>query len=504
MVVIHGCREDDTVRPDINRPPETILSVAPEEGDRVFHKYRVRWTGLDRDGVVVTYKVASLAEDELYGGRTNEDDIIEYLLGLDWIYTDATESLFVFRADRPNSRNHSLYVAAIDNEGKEDGTPAVTNFMAIDYGLPEIEILISDNLNPIPRVAPPRGDTLPEYNLQDPAEPIYIKLQWHGIDPDGDILEWRYRLDSSAEVTVPSQVDSVVFTYDPNDRVTSDVWIGFHEFRLVAIDDAQAKSEEKVARFVINYDPDTVIDSVWTFRNATDRGDMDSLETKLVFASAWRDSPEVYADKARTVYQFGQLMLKFHATDLDGPLSGVPPEYFKWNIKGTLLKTDWISNACGLSGDTYYYCDITPPEPFLDSDKPFTLFVSSQDHSQKADGSPDTIMFVVNYPPEIQSISHEIIRADSVVFTWQAYDPDEGYGWGIPTGEFEQALMKYRYRVDGGRWVNVTARDQTQKYYARRAGVGRLEPGTHTFELHVYNGDYLLTRADRQVYEFEL
>ena len=55
LFAIQGCRDEDLTRPDINSPPETILSVAPELGDQAFHKFRVRWTGLDEDGVVTLY-----------------------------------------------------------------------------------------------------------------------------------------------------------------------------------------------------------------------------------------------------------------------------------------------------------------------------------------------------------------------------------------------------------------------------------------------------------------
>ena len=32
-----GCRDEDIARPDINRPPETVLSVSPQQGEGVFH-----------------------------------------------------------------------------------------------------------------------------------------------------------------------------------------------------------------------------------------------------------------------------------------------------------------------------------------------------------------------------------------------------------------------------------------------------------------------------------
>lgn len=522
MVAFQGCEEEELARPDRNRPPETVLSVAPVDGDRVFHKYNVRWTGLDRDGVVETYKLAAVAEDELYGGRTSPEDIEEYLFDLPWVFTDATESLFVFRADRPNSRSHSLYVVAIDNEGKEDPTPALTNFLAIDYGLPTIDICMASNVSRYSSLlddiipagtcfeSSPQGDTLPQFNIENPGEPISIKLQWYGDDPDGEVIEWRYRLDSGSEVQVPAETDSAVFVYDPDNPAESDVWVGFHEFRIVAVDDANAESDQNVTRFVINFDPDTVIDSVWTYRRWVDEGQPQygALAEKLIFARAWRDSPEVYSGMDTVAYHYGQLRIKFHGNDSDGPPGGAPPSEFKWDIAGTLLKSDWVSNPAGQCDGIDCYEDTTAFEPFLDSDRPFKLSVRSRDNVNKADGSAAVLRFLVNTRPEIidGSLSYQVLDAEAgtVKFTWDAYDEDEGYGWGIAVGEQEQAMMKYRYRVDGGLPTEVMAKTRFPTRFKKEATVYDLEPGPHTFELHVFNGDYFETRADRDALDFNL
>jgi hypothetical protein len=478
-ILLEGCEQEDLVKPDTNRPPETVLSVAPEMGDRVFHKYRVRWAGLDRDGVVVAYRLVTVPEDELYSGLSNEEDIIQYFLDLDWTVTDATESLFVFRADRPTVRNHSLYVAAIDNEGKVDATPAFTNFMAVDSRVPEVEILISDNINPVPRIPPLVGDTLPAFNLINPNEPVLINFMWSGNDPDGGaIIGWKYKVDSGVDVSLPPDSNSITLRYDPDRPEESDVSIGFHEFRLVAVDDANAESAEEVARFIINYDPDTVIDSVWTFRDSNS----DSVPDKLIYPS----------DSIRVAYHFGGLKFKFHGSDKDGP----PPDTFTWNIKGTLITPDttWFSTRCG-----DLYCSKTPAgPPHLDTASRLILFVRSRDELGKADGSPDTIAFYVNYPPKIGEIWHEPVGTGSVKFSWECVDPDEDAGW-----PGDRALIRYRYKIDGGQWTYV-AETVDQKFAKYTPTIGDLEQGHHVFTLHAHNADYLDSRADIKTYEFDL
>jgi hypothetical protein len=512
-----GCRDEDLARPDINSPPETILSVAPEFGDQAFHKFRVRWTGLDEDGVVTRYKVASVAEDELYGGRSSEEDIAEYLVDLPWVYTDATESLFVFRADRPNSRRHSLYVVAVDNEGKEDPSPALTNFTAIDYDLPVITIRISDTINPTPRIPGARGDTLPAYNLVSPGEPIDIRLAWEGYDPDGEIMEWRYKLDSAVEVPLPPESTGVTLTYLDSDPQKSDVWLGFHEFKLVAIDDANARSDKATARFVINYDPNTVIDSVWSYREKTNNSTTPPpgprLPDLLIFAREWRDNPDSAAKYSgpRVGYQFGRLKMKFHGLDKDGPLSGAPPDSFRWSIQGINLGSEvGHDSICGEDGGVVFYCAQSAKSPRLDSDRPYTLIFSAIDDHGKLDGSPDTVKFDVNFIPEILGITYEVLDPSTgrTKISWTAQDIDEGYGWGA--SPYVQALMLYRfrYRLKGtaqySQWTYVDTPRGRDKVVDKFGEIPSLEPGIYELELNAYNGTYVDTRVDKMYYEFSV
>jgi hypothetical protein len=517
MFSLQGCRDEDLARPDINSPPETILAVAPEFGDQAFHKFRVRWTGLDEDGVVTDYKVASVAEDELYGGRTSEEDVAEYLIDLPWQVTDATESLFVFRADRPNSRKHSLYVIAIDNEGKEDPSPALTNFTAVDFELPQIVIRIADNINPVPRIPGPKGDTLPAFNLEVPGEPIEIRMSWEGFDPDGEIVEWRYKLDSAVEVPLPPDSTAKTFIFDASDPGRSDVWLGFHEFKLVAVDDANARSDRETARFIINYDPDTAIDSVWSYREKTNNSTANpppgpALPPVLVFAREWREDPDSAAKYAgqRLGYHFGPIRMKFHGSDKDGQMGGAPPDSFKWSIQGINLSGEVGSgDDCGQSGEIVYYCTQSSLSPRLDSDRPYTLIFNAVDNHGKQDGSPDTVKFEVNFAPEILDISHQVLdeATGKTRISWQARDTDEGSGWGAGG---DQAIMKYRfrYRLQGGatysQWIYVDVpRGREQRCY-KYGDIESLEPGDYELELRAFNGTYLDTRVDTMYYQFSI
>jgi hypothetical protein len=512
LLVLAGCEEEATVRPDINREPETTLAVAPELGSEVFHKYHVNWVGHDRDGVVVRYRIATMPEEELYNGITDPDDKEAYLFdilfdpdnpGGTWFETEATESLFVFSADSPNSKKHSLYISAIDNEGKLDPTPAATNFMAIDFGLPQIKMLFASNIDTVYKVPPAKGVTLPAYNGGDIVE---ARIKWEGvdpanpdkIDPDGVVTEWLYRLDSSAERRLDPDMREVSFVYNPDSALVSDVWIGFHEFKLVGVDDANARSDDYVVRFTVNYDPDTYIDSVWTFRDSK----LDSVGEELIYPSD---------GTPKRVWDFGRLRFKFHGYDQDKfPGTEISPAYFTWRIKGTLIASNptWVSKMTGefIDGQPVFADTLQGPQSsgdesnVLDTDSPVELILRARDELGTIDGTPATITLIVNYSPEIESIDSEPTGPGSVMFTWQSDDPDEDYGWGSGG---KDALMRYRYRIDSGPWVVFgDSKLGPDHHYVKFVEVTGLEPGTYKFTLEAYNAQYFTTRSDQKSIQF--
>jgi hypothetical protein len=498
FLILSGCEDDEGVRPDINRPPETTLAVAPAPGSEVFHKYQVNWVGYDRDGLVERYRIASMPEEELYGGLTDPEDIQAFLFeilfdpdnpGGGWFETDTTESLFVFSADSPNSKKHSLYISAIDNEGKLDMSPAATNFMAIDYGLPQVQIYISSNVDPVWRIPPAKGDTLPAYNG---GECVEVRIKWVGYDPDGIIVQWLYRLDSSAERSLPATQDSIAFLYCPDDPLGSDVWIGFHEFKLVGIDDANARSDDYLARFIINYDPDTYIDSIWAFRNSI----QDTVPEALIYPTDGKIPP---------IWHFGLIRFKFHGYDSDKfPGTAVSPEDFTWRVKGTLIASSptWVSKPTGEFIDGHpVFADTVRLGYELDTDAPLTLLIRSRDELGTIDGTPASVLLTADYSPDIEDITYEQTGPGAVRFDWDSTDPDEDFGW--PPAD-RGALMRYRYRVDKGPWYlfGTAELNTATHHYNQYAVVQDLEVGEHTFTLQAFNQEYFTSRSDEMIIPF--
>ncbi|MCD4690080.1 hypothetical protein K8S17_01320, partial [bacterium] len=57
VLFVSGCskQESGSVLPNI--PPETVLTLAPSEGDTASYRVRMTWFGWDPDGAVTHYRV---------------------------------------------------------------------------------------------------------------------------------------------------------------------------------------------------------------------------------------------------------------------------------------------------------------------------------------------------------------------------------------------------------------------------------------------------------------
>ncbi|MCA9759886.1 MAG: hypothetical protein KDA27_29080, partial [Candidatus Eisenbacteria bacterium] len=134
--VLGGCREQTELPIDRNAPPETVLTGAPGDSQTAFYTVHLFWSGFDEDGEVVGYEWAVTES-------LPDPDTIEYR------YTTRTDSVFRFSVPQ-NSEvlGHRFYVRAIDNEGKQDPTPAFTFFASRNTCAPEVIFTRSVGLSP--------------------------------------------------------------------------------------------------------------------------------------------------------------------------------------------------------------------------------------------------------------------------------------------------------------------------------------------------------------------
>jgi hypothetical protein len=266
MLVLGGCRKQEEVFIDTNLAPDTHLTSAPATEEQANYRIHLFWDGTDPDGYVVGYYFAW-------------DDTI----ASSWEYTGKTDSLFKAKIDTAGeTRRHTFYVRAVDNEGKLDATPARIRFDAWT-ALPVVSFLYRTGgpMDPDPEVNPSGVNPTAKDTvlMGTPCE-----FLWDGWDPDGQgaPIDFSFRLDSSPF----SPYGGVTQTIVPN------ISSGTHFFYVKGKDETGAESFPKNYKFVMNFDPDSKIidpteptgtltiadrDTIWFRWVAVDKEELEGL-----------------------------------------------------------------------------------------------------------------------------------------------------------------------------------------------------------------------------------
>ena len=254
-----GCRKQDKVLLDTNLSPDTRLASAPGPYSQANYRVHLYWDGDDPDGYVVAYYFAW-------------DDTV----ASQWTYTTKTDSLFKAVIDSTGeTRRHTFYVRAVDNEGRRDPSPARIRFDAWT------EVPVVDSLL---RLDGPDDPGSPNY---DPGYKDTVLMwspcsfAWTGWDPDGmgALPFFSYRLDSNP-FTPFSDVTTVTI-----ESISS----GTHFFYVKAEDETGAESFPESYKFVMNYEPDSEITLPAEPSGTLTVPD----ESRLVFHWTVRDKEEV-------------------------------------------------------------------------------------------------------------------------------------------------------------------------------------------------------------------
>lgn len=262
MMFLTGCRKEEEIFIDTNLSPDTRLASAPAPYSQNNYRVHLYWDGTDPDGYVVGYYFAW--DDSLTS----------------WEYTSRSDSLFKALIDTAGeTRRHTFYVRAVDNEGKIDASPAWVRFDAWTV-VPVIDSLI--------RVGGPEDPTSPDYNPGYKDTVLMgspCTFSWIGYDPDGlgAPIQFSYRLDSDP-FKPWSDVQEVTL-----DGVSSNT----HFFYVKGRDETGAENFPENYKFVMNYEPDTEIleptepsgtltvddrDTIWFRWTARDKEEIEGLE----------------------------------------------------------------------------------------------------------------------------------------------------------------------------------------------------------------------------------
>lgn len=124
-----GIIEPENVQEVANKAPETVITSGPVEQSTASYFVRIAWKGEDSDGLVKSYQYA-----------VDDPNL--------WRSTVKTDSTFYFEAD--TAAVHTIWVAAVDDQGAVDPTPASLSFTATNFA-PDTRITLANN--------PPEGAT---------------------------------------------------------------------------------------------------------------------------------------------------------------------------------------------------------------------------------------------------------------------------------------------------------------------------------------------------------
>jgi len=202
ILAVAGCSEHLPNQPVPNQPPETFLALRPDSIlRRTPSQQNIHWWGVDPDGFVKGYFFS--------------------FDSLRWTFTTRNDSLFALKLNTTDT-TYSFFVAAVDNEGLVDPTPASLRY-------------------PIQNT-PPSVAFILKSDVPDTTYPV-ASFQWYGADVDGDetITSFSYALDDTSNQanwkTIPGYARSV--TLFKSDGLVQ----GNHTFYLRARDVAGAYSK---------------------------------------------------------------------------------------------------------------------------------------------------------------------------------------------------------------------------------------------------------------------
>jgi hypothetical protein len=318
MLFLTGCRKQEKVFVDSNLAPDTRLTRAPGPYSQANYRIHLYWDGTDPDGYVVAYHYAWDDTVPPFGAP-----------GSPWHLTSETDSLFKALIDTVGeTKRHTFYVRAVDNEGKLDPSAAKIRFDAYT-ARPEIDYLY--------RVDGPMD---PDMGTPDPAKndtvlmrtPVTFK--WEGHDPDGmgAPITYSYRLDSNPDSPFGAETTKTIPSMGP----------GTHIFYVKAKDETGAQNFPEDYKFVMNFAPDSQItspnwhasgdtvvadtDTIWFFWEAHDKEQLEGAPGRTGVAEIWIELDSDFQERIEVDSLTGEYLNNWYFTSTV-PISD--PHYIK-------------------------------------------------------------------------------------------------------------------------------------------------------------------------------
>ncbi|MCK4774867.1 MAG: hypothetical protein KAT30_08770 [Candidatus Krumholzibacteria bacterium] len=271
LVAFGACRRNRPSLVDTNERPETVLWYAPPDSMEYEYLVHMYWRGEDNDGTAVKFIWAMRDSvdwsEESWDPSTSLSDFREGRI------INRTDSVFAFKAFIDvggvgvKKNRQAFYIAAIDDIGAIDETPARVEFVATIGELPRIVFSthMADNTG--------KWVSKPYTNYDIPKDTVGIlepfDISYHGMTTNGLVRAYKFFplttgvfVDGQDEWTEELGDTLRKFENTEDDFIPSSVF----KFAAICVDDAQAESpvdagnfSRGVCRIVVNWDPDTVI-----------------------------------------------------------------------------------------------------------------------------------------------------------------------------------------------------------------------------------------------------
>lgn len=369
------CEAPDLLEPDRNRPPDTFLSRGPEQDEVTHFRVHLFWKGFDPDGTVAEWQFA--IDDTIVRPEAE-------VVGTGWIRTTKTDSLFIFQASDDGTstqKQHRFFVASIDNERKADPTPSVLDFGARTVFYPEPEVT----------AGPAEGETLTVFSS--------VTLCWGGVDRDGEIVKMSYKLNPiDLGFTTVRTGEQTCATYS---NLPSNASREAYQFLLIAEDDAGARNLRAVERrFVVNHDPNTTI-------------------TRFYSSGPFGVDSDIMPGD--TIPDSSSVDFEWEADDVDGSIKGA---FWAISSSKSIFSDPTLRDSARTRADK--------AKDLVSDVSSALLVVGSVDEYGRAEGSPDSIPFFVNFPPSVQITKPATVAVTvtdgRLTVEWQGSDRDGPIG----------------------------------------------------------------------------
>lgn len=232
----------DTSPANDNEPPNTTMANIPKEGDSLFALVTLYWDGEDNDGYINYYRYRYTTYYLLEGQTI--DDVSPDAIGYhDWVDTSATSVVLAF--DSPAAVNYQMVeVAAVDNSGNVDETPATKSFFTYPTSFPETRI------------------TYPVDHGQQMYAKSFTDEWWNGIrltytatDKDGEIIEYAWAVDDGP----------YTWTTDTSVFIHPDLFVpleGTHTLRVISKDNTNLVDPVGDSKEIVIHVPDFTKDII--------------------------------------------------------------------------------------------------------------------------------------------------------------------------------------------------------------------------------------------------